>query len=202
MDKMDEAGTLNRQFYIKTDYQKGILLKLCLLASGGLAALCAVFTATLDKDLRKGYVQALDGMRSAYAQAAGHYVVAGTATIALLGLAVWCIVLLMSHRIAGPLWRFEKTAEAVGQGDLRPVIQLRKMDELQKLSDSMNRTVADLRERVKSIREDHERLESELASLTESYNPETPVAARAAAIQRALERSTELVNGLGRFKTY
>ena len=67
-------------------------------------------------------------------------------------------LLLFSHKIAGPLYRLEKTAEAVGRGDLNLHVRLREGDELKRLAQSMDEMVQDLRARAIQIKEQNDRL--------------------------------------------
>ena len=67
-------------------------------------------------------------------------------------------LLLFSHRIAGPLYRLEKTAEAIGKGDLNFQVRLRAGDELQDFAQSMDGMVRDLRSRALQIKKQSDRL--------------------------------------------
>ena len=67
-------------------------------------------------------------------------------------------LLLFSHRIAGPLYRLEKSAEAIGRGDLALQIRLRTGDELQEFARAMDGMVRDLRSRAIQIQKQNERL--------------------------------------------
>jgi methyl-accepting chemotaxis protein len=50
----------------------------------------------------------------------------------------------VSHKIAGPLYRFEQSAQVVGTGDLTHRVHLRTGDELLELQDEFNGMVASL----------------------------------------------------------
>ena len=65
----------------------------------------------------------------------------------LLLLITWGTIYI-SHKIAGPLYRFEKSLEAWDGGDLRTRIHLRKYDEAQFLADKFNRTLGRLDEKI------------------------------------------------------
>ena len=56
--------------------------------------------------------------------------------------------LLLSHRVAGPIYRFERSADEVAQGDLTHKVFLRQRDELVELRDSFNAMVDSLRGKV------------------------------------------------------
>ncbi len=92
-----------------------------------------------------------------------------------------CIVAFLcikiTHTIAGPVYRMERVAKGIGEGDLTNFIKLRQKDELKDLADSMNEMTMGLRNRVISLKESvaeiHEKLESaknskDLAKIDES----------------------------------
>ncbi len=59
------------------------------------------------------------------------------------------IGILLSHRIAGPAYRIERTLREIGKGDLDIYIKLRKYDELVGIANAINDMTADLRKLVK-----------------------------------------------------
>ncbi len=58
--------------------------------------------------------------------------------IVLGGLAICMITLRLSHRVAGPFYRFEKMLDDMNQGDFSKPIVLRKKDEGKDLAQKMN----------------------------------------------------------------
>jgi nitrate/nitrite-specific signal transduction histidine kinase len=62
------------------------------------------------------------------------------------GLAVF-VMLYSSHKIAGPLYRFEKLCEQVGDGQLDSITSLREGDQLQDMGKAFAGMVVKLRER-------------------------------------------------------
>ncbi len=52
---------------------------------------------------------------------------------------IWVVVLELSHRIAGPLYRMEKDLEERIRGTKQGPIMLRKKDELKSLADKINK---------------------------------------------------------------
>ncbi|MBM3253852.1 MAG: methyl-accepting chemotaxis protein [Candidatus Omnitrophica bacterium] len=59
----------------------------------------------------------------------------------------------VSHRIAGPLVRIEKSLSDIGGGKLSLVIKLRKTDELQELAQTINNMTLSLKEKLKIPKE-------------------------------------------------
>src|SRR5207244_375067 len=58
---------------------------------------------------------------------------------------VFALSLVFSHFIAGPIYRFEKTVEAMRDGDLTIVVRLRPRDEFKELAGLFNEMLASLR---------------------------------------------------------
>ena len=56
--------------------------------------------------------------------------------------------LVLSHRIAGPIYRFEKTVASIEQGDLTVKIFLRDHDELRDLGNHINQMTSSLNQKV------------------------------------------------------
>jgi methyl-accepting chemotaxis protein len=71
--------------------------------------------------------------------------------IALIGIiAIHSFILF--HRIVGPLFRFRRTYEHIGKGDLRTKIRIRRKDYLHKDCAALNDMVTELSEKLKAIR--------------------------------------------------
>ena len=66
-----------------------------------------------------------------------------TLFVFLLGFIAWGSVFL-SHKIAGPLYRFEATLKQIEKGDLATRVKLRKFDEAQFVADHFNETIENL----------------------------------------------------------
>jgi methyl-accepting chemotaxis protein len=62
--------------------------------------------------------------------------------VILAGVVVSMIIaLLISHRIAGPMFRLKKTLEEIGKGIIPKKVTLRKKDEFKELSDALNSVI-------------------------------------------------------------
>lgn len=69
--------------------------------------------------------------------------------ISLAGMAVF---ILLSHRIAGPLYRFQKALEQLRDGDLTTTVHLRSTDQLFELQNSLNSLIETLAKRLSVIK--------------------------------------------------
>lgn len=68
------------------------------------------------------------------------------AVIGLIGL------IFISHKIAGPLYRFEKSLKEIGQGDLTCRVSLRKRDQLSDLADTLNNFTSGIETKVRDVK--------------------------------------------------
>ncbi len=82
------------------------------------------------------------------------------------------IVLYRSHKIAGPLYRFCRVFEKIGEGDLDEMIQLRKNDELASVADSIQFMIEQLQkqrlERQQLVQAALEQIESNSSGAIDS----------------------------------
>ena len=67
--------------------------------------------------------------------------------------AVGCHSIFISHRITGPIYRFNLIFKAIKEGVVPAPIQLRKYDYLYRETDNINQMLASLREKLAAIAE-------------------------------------------------
>lgn len=76
----------------------------------------------------------------------------------LLSVAIIIFGILISHRVAGPMYRIEQSAEAIRRGNLRVNFSIRKSDEMKKVSAALN-------DMTKSLHKDMEDAKKAAAAL-------------------------------------
>lgn len=75
------------------------------------------------------------------------------------------VSILISHKIAGPLFRMKKTLSQLTEGNLNTSIRLRKWDDLQDLADHINLLTEELRNFVITLRNDYDLLSEYILEL-------------------------------------
>jgi methyl-accepting chemotaxis protein len=142
-----------RHYFIKKDYQSKFILKFCLLVLGGLilaTGLVFVFSyGTVTTHFEHGR---LIVKNTAFAIMPA-VILTNSITLIIVVLATIMVVLYISHKIAGPMFRFEKELETLATGDLTSKIFLRKADQFLKMSEHFNMVIAALHGKVTGIQE-------------------------------------------------
>ena len=77
--------------------------------------------------------------------------------IFLIIVQVALLTIFFSHKLAGPLYRFEKACHGLIDGDYTEKISLRKGDEMQNLAGLFNEMIAATRDRMKALRDADEK---------------------------------------------
>lgn len=91
-------------------------------------------------------------------------------TIIVVKIALYLVIMLLislyvSHRFAGPIYRFEKSAQVVSEGDLTHRVSLRTGDELMELQEEFNGMLSSLQALLQKDRDSAARLSQRLAAL-------------------------------------
>lgn len=155
-----------RQYYIQGSFQRRFLLKFC----GVILLGCLVFgtllywygSQTLTTAFVHSRLRVLTTSDYLFPALAWATVIVGALTAA--GCAA--MVLLLSHKIAGPLYRLEQVMHAIGNGDLAQSVKLRERDELKAMAGAMDAMVRQLRTRVSSVKQQAKVLEGRLQSVS------------------------------------
>jgi len=120
--------------------------------------------------------------------------------ILLGGVGIGIIVLFLSHRVAGPFFRFEKTLDKMTDGDLSQRIQLRKHDEGKVLGEKINGFNDMLSDRIKKIRQAAEKIGECCDSLEAGPGEEGRFDRRPAMIEMIRQLNQNCLDSIGEFK--
>ena len=79
-------------------------------------------------------------------------------TTVVVGLVALVVTLLISHRIAGPMFRFNKDIEEISRGNLQKNVKIREGDQFGAVADNLNEMVGTLNSRLREVQGELERL--------------------------------------------
>jgi methyl-accepting chemotaxis protein len=105
-----------------------------------------------------------------------------------IGLAGLVLFVLLSHRIAGPLYRFEKIIKQIELGDLTTRMDLRRTDQLTELKEALNTMAGALDGRLSNIKKGL----SEIERLLSAGDPQ--------AVAKISQIAKRLKDEIGHFK--
>ena len=172
-------------YFIKKGFQFNFALKFMLLIFLEAGLIAGLFIQISSNTLTTGYSGSMLTIESTPNFFLKPLLLIVLITVVGTGLAGMAVFVILSHRIAGPLYRFEKDIGDVGYGDLTKRISLRKTDQLTEIKESLNSLIATFDERVGRIKVTL----SELRSLTDKGEP-----GNSARIQNAVKKLKEEVD--------
>ncbi len=153
-------GFKRRQVYIKKDFQKKFIAKFLfvLLLSGVISVvLTLTFTqGTLTSSFTDSKLTIQNTSLAIMPSVIGTTLV----TLFFVSIIVVMVTLLVSHKIAGPMVRFEKDIQRLSTGDLKSRINIRQGDQFQELVISLNTMIDSLNQKVSTIRDNVTELET------------------------------------------
>jgi len=86
----------------------------------------------------------------------------------IVAIATILVTLFVSHKIAGPLYRFKKVMEAMGEGDFLSRVSIRKGDQLQDLAKIFDDMITKNRVKIKALKADLGVFREKLENISES----------------------------------
>lgn len=129
---------IRKNYFVKKEFQMNFLLRFVALLVLESVLIAGLFMYVSTNTLTTGYMDyTLKIERTANFFLIPFILIAAMVVIGI-GITGMIMFILLSHRIAGPLYRFEKILGQVEGGDLTTRVSLRKTDQLMALKGSLN----------------------------------------------------------------
>lgn len=148
----DKPPLRRRHYFVKREFQLGFILKFCLLVLIGVIISTCLLLLFSQDTLTSSFQQSRLIIRNTALVILPLVIYTNLITLGLITLATIVVTLFISHKLAGPLFRFEKELRVIGEGDFTKDIRLRKKDQMMPIAEDLNRMTARLREKVLAIR--------------------------------------------------
>ncbi|MDP6686162.1 MAG: hypothetical protein QGI05_04325, partial [Candidatus Omnitrophota bacterium] len=120
-----------KKYFINKRYQSEFVLKFCVFVAIG----CLVFGLFLYMFSGRTLTTSFENSRLVVKSTADYLlpglVFGGLIVALIMAIAVSFQIVLMTHKVAGPMYRFEKYAELVASGELSSNLKIRKKDQFQ-----------------------------------------------------------------------
>ncbi|MCL6584012.1 MAG: methyl-accepting chemotaxis protein [bacterium] len=197
----EEGMKKRKKYFIQRLFQtKFIILFLFLVILGSIISGGLLYKRT-SVDLGNSYSEAHSKLKTTGELILPNVLIGNIVAIIIIGVATVALTVIISHRVAGPLYRFEKTTEQIAQGDLTIVTRLRQYDQVKSLADALSRMTMELREKILDIRKKSEELPLLLDEMKALSQKKTVSSEELTSIMNRLSRiSSSLQQSLEHFK--
>jgi methyl-accepting chemotaxis protein len=141
------AQTARRSVFIKKAFQGRFIASVLLMII--LFGLCSagLIYWLISGDLQSQSQSAHVNIANAWERLGLSILIGNIVAAVVAGLSAIIVVLYISHKIAGPLYRFEILCRQIGEGNLDGVTHVRENDQLQELAIAFTEMVGQLRQR-------------------------------------------------------
>ncbi len=141
-----------RTYFIKKSFQLRFILKFCLVVLMGAMISTGLLFFLSSGTLTSSFQHSRLVIKSTSQAILPVVLYTNLITLGLITLASIVVTLLVSHKLAGPIFRFEKDLQEIESGNLTKRIILRKDDQFIDLAESMNKMTDSLHSKVTDIR--------------------------------------------------
>jgi methyl-accepting chemotaxis protein len=118
-----------------------------------------------------------------------------------VGIAIVIASIFLTHRFAGPIYRFEKSVEEMIKGNFNFIIRLRKKDEGKELANLMNELNSTISRIINEIKDISDKLGEETLLISEMLKKEEHSVEIKNSLEKIREAQKKLSNILSQFKT-
>jgi methyl-accepting chemotaxis protein len=160
---MGDKRIRRRIYFIEKPFQAKFILKFCgLVGAGGILTIILLYlwakgtTTVAIVNSRVAVNTTADFLLPLFIQTVA-------ITTVLVAIATVFVTLFISHKIAGPLYRFKRIMEALGDGNFLNEVRIRRNDQLQDLAKIFDQMIAKNRSRIQELK-------SELSAFKEKLN--------------------------------
>lgn len=163
-DKKDYA---RRNYFIEKEFQTNFIIKFCLLiVAAGLLTISILYLLS-GKSTTVSIVNSRVVVRTTADFLLPILIQTVVITTIIVGLAAIFVTLFVSHKIAGPLYRFKKILETLSQGDFSSDFHIRHFDQLQELVNAFNSMTGKIRDQLNSLKGNFSILKEKIRDLSE-----------------------------------
>jgi len=156
-----------RNYLIDREFQFKFILKFCaLVAAAGLLFMSILYFSVMQSTA-VSIVNSRVVVRSTADLILPILIQTVIVVTIIISLASIFVTLIISHKIAGPLYRFKKVIQELENGDFSSDFQIRNPDQLQELAKAFNSMIKKVREEMGQLKENSFTLTEKLESFSE-----------------------------------
>ncbi len=169
---MTQERNRRRNYFIKRKFQIKFILRFCTLLILGSIITATILYLLSEDTATTAFVNSRLSIVSTSDYILPALVGSSLISIIFISIATAFVIMYLSHRIAGPLFKIEKSIKEIGTGDLSLRIHLRTSDEITEIADSLNEMSENFNKRVLEIRRNAGDLSKQIDDLTAQSLPQ------------------------------
>jgi len=169
----NRTGYGRRTYFIDKSFQSKFILKFCSLVAIGGALTIAILYLLARHSNTVAFVNSRVVVKTTADFILPILVQTVIIVLILISLATIGVALFVSHKIAGPLYRFRKVIQQLKEGDFCSDFKIRHLDQLQDLAQELNDMIAKVRGELRQLKGHIDSLADKLDSLSEQETSET-----------------------------
>jgi len=157
-------NTKNRRkkYFIDKDFQTRFALKFCIILIIGAILSAGILFAFTSHTLTTSFEGSRIRIEKTSRDILPAVLYTNAVTVVTISLAAIVVLIFISHKIVGPFYRFEKTFEEIGSGNLSLRIGLREKDQFPGIAEKINQMNEQLNDRIVRLKEKATRIRSEM----------------------------------------
>ncbi|MCP4690155.1 MAG: methyl-accepting chemotaxis protein [Desulfobacterales bacterium] len=148
---MTKKKLVRKRYFIKKDYQFNFIMKFCLLVLAGAILSSGLLFFFSQGTLTSSFENSRLVIKRTSFAIMPMVIYTNLFTLIFITVATIAVVLFISHRIAGPMFRFEKDLKEIAEGNLMKTISLRKKDQFMDMANNFNLMTTELRKRILEV---------------------------------------------------
>jgi len=165
MDNKTVATYKRRNYFIDRSFQTKFILKFCLLVFiGGLLTIAGLYLLA-SRSTTVSVVNSRVVVRTTADFILPILIQTVIVVTLIVSLFTIIVTLFVSHKIAGPLYRFKKAMKDLEEGDFSSDFRIRHLDQLQGLAGDFNNTIKRIRQELSQIKSNFISLKEKLDSI-------------------------------------
>ena len=168
-------GTIGKrnQYFIKKTFQIKIILRfLIILIIGGIISGVGLYYFASNELGTKLYVAHIS-IKNTSEILLPSIIFTSIIVFILLSIVTVYTVLYLSHKIAGPLYKFENIAEEIGKGNLKVYVKLRERDELLPLQNAFENMIENLKSKIGNFKKNFKKIKKAEKELNNAIQTST-----------------------------
>ncbi len=156
---------MGKIYFIKKEFQAKFIIKFCLIVILGAIISGIILYAATNQKLGNTYLESLNAIKVLNDNLISNLIYTSLITVITISIVTITITLFASHKIAGPLYRLERSTEAIGNGDFTLETRLRENDEITGVASALNEMAGKLRSKMIDIKTDLEEIKESSAGM-------------------------------------